>query len=41
MVLRKAGDINDPYSIFTRLVITGRFDQVFAQLNVASLQGTT
>src|SRR2546428_8986174 len=23
--LRKAGDINDPYSIFTRLVMTGRF----------------
>jgi hypothetical protein len=32
--LRKAGDINDPYSIFTRLVMTGRFDQVFQQLNV-------
>ena len=32
--LRKAGDINDPYSIFTRLVMTGRFDQVFAKLNV-------
>lgn len=32
--LRKAGDVNDPYSIFTRLVMTGRFDQVFAQLNV-------
>lgn len=32
--LRKAGDINDPYSIFTRLVMTGRFDQVFAQLSV-------
>ena len=24
--LRKAGDTNDPYSIFTRLVMTGRFD---------------
>src|SRR5579859_2718113 len=23
--LRKSGDINDPYSIFTRLVMTGRF----------------
>jgi mRNA-degrading endonuclease RelE of RelBE toxin-antitoxin system len=32
--LRKAGDVNDPYSIFTRLVMTGRFDQVFARLNV-------
>jgi len=32
--LRKAGDVNDPYSIFTRLVMTGRFDQVFAQLNI-------
>jgi mRNA-degrading endonuclease RelE of RelBE toxin-antitoxin system len=32
--LRKSGDVNDPYSIFTRLVMTGRFDQVFARLNV-------
>jgi mRNA-degrading endonuclease RelE of RelBE toxin-antitoxin system len=32
--LRKAGDINDPYSIFTRLVMTGRFDKVFERLGV-------
>lgn len=32
--LRKAGDVNDPYSIFTRMVMTGRFDQIFAQLGV-------
>src|SRR5712692_5412738 len=32
--LRKAGDMNDPYSIFTQLVMTGRFNQVFAQLGV-------
>lgn len=32
--LRKAGDVNDPYSIFTRLVMTGRFDQVFTRLGV-------
>lgn len=32
--LRKAGDVNDPYSIFTRLVMTGRFDQVFTQLGI-------
>ena len=32
--LRKAGDVNDPYSIFTRLVMTGRFNEVFARLGV-------
>jgi mRNA-degrading endonuclease RelE of RelBE toxin-antitoxin system len=32
--LRKSGDVNDPYSIFTRMVMTGRFDQVFANLGV-------
>jgi hypothetical protein len=32
--LRKAGDVNDPYSIFTRLVMTGRFDKVFERLGV-------
>lgn len=32
--LRKAGDVNDPYSIFTRLVMTGRFNEVFSRLGV-------
>jgi mRNA-degrading endonuclease RelE of RelBE toxin-antitoxin system len=32
--LRKAGDVNDPYSIFTRLVMTGHFDKVFERLGV-------
>jgi mRNA-degrading endonuclease RelE of RelBE toxin-antitoxin system len=32
--LRKAGDTNDPYSIFTRMVMTGRFNEVFARLGV-------
>jgi mRNA-degrading endonuclease RelE of RelBE toxin-antitoxin system len=32
--LRKAGDVNDPYSIFTRLVMTGRFKEVFSRLGV-------
>jgi mRNA-degrading endonuclease RelE of RelBE toxin-antitoxin system len=32
--LRKSGDARDPYSIFTRLVLTGRFDDVLAQLGV-------
>jgi len=32
--LRKAGDANDPYSIFTRMVLTGRFNEVFARLGV-------
>jgi mRNA-degrading endonuclease RelE of RelBE toxin-antitoxin system len=32
--LRKQGDVNDPYSIFTRLVMTGRFKEVFTSLGV-------
>lgn len=31
---RKAGDINDPYSIFTRMVLSGKFDEIFTQLGV-------
>lgn len=31
---RKAGDVNDPYSIFTRMVLSGKFDEVFTQLGV-------
>ncbi|MFZ3342780.1 MAG: type II toxin-antitoxin system YhaV family toxin [Terriglobales bacterium] len=32
--LRKAGDVNDPYSIFTRLVMTGRFNEYFSRFGV-------
>jgi mRNA-degrading endonuclease RelE of RelBE toxin-antitoxin system len=32
--LRKAGDARDPYSIFTRMVMSGRFDEVFSRLGV-------
>jgi mRNA-degrading endonuclease RelE of RelBE toxin-antitoxin system len=32
--LRKAGDAHDPYSVFARLVMQGRFDEVFASLGV-------
>jgi mRNA-degrading endonuclease RelE of RelBE toxin-antitoxin system len=32
--LRKAGDAHDPYSVFARLVLQGRFDEVFASLGV-------
>jgi hypothetical protein len=32
--LRKDGDVRDPYSIFTRLVLSGRFDEVFTKLGV-------
>jgi mRNA-degrading endonuclease RelE of RelBE toxin-antitoxin system len=32
--LRKNGDVRDPYSIFTRLVLSGRFDEVFTKLGV-------
>jgi hypothetical protein len=31
---RKAGDINDPYSVFTRLVMSGKFDEIFTRLGV-------
>ena len=31
---RKAGDINDPYSVFTRLVRSGKLDQAFDALGV-------
>jgi hypothetical protein len=32
--LRKAGDAHDPYSVFARMVLKGRFDEVFASLGV-------
>jgi mRNA-degrading endonuclease RelE of RelBE toxin-antitoxin system len=32
--LRKAGDAHDPYSVFARLVLQGRFDEVFASLGI-------
>jgi len=32
--LRKDGDARDPYSIFTRMVLSGRFDEVFTRLGV-------
>ena len=31
---RKQGDVHDPYAIFTRLVISGKFDEVFDKLGV-------
>jgi mRNA-degrading endonuclease RelE of RelBE toxin-antitoxin system len=31
---RKAGNINDPYSVFARLVLSGKFDEVFIKLGV-------
>jgi len=31
---RKAGDIRDPYQVFTRLVLSGQFDEVFSKLGV-------
>jgi hypothetical protein len=31
---RKAGDVRDPYSIFTRMVLSGRFDEVVSRLGV-------
>lgn len=32
--LRKEGDINDPYRLFTKMVMTGEFDSVFDQLGI-------
>ena len=31
---RKAGDAHDPYSIFTRLVLSGKFDEIFSDLGI-------
>ncbi len=31
---RKAGDINDPYEIFTRMVMSGQYNDFFARLGV-------
>jgi len=31
---RKHGDVNDPYSVFSRLVLSGRFDKFFEILGV-------
>jgi mRNA-degrading endonuclease RelE of RelBE toxin-antitoxin system len=36
---RKEGDVHDPYSVLTRLVESGEFDKVFAQLGVRQLAG--
>lgn len=32
--LRKEGDRSDPYELFTKLVASGRFDQIFGSLGV-------
>ncbi len=32
--LRKDGDVNDPYRIFTRMVVSGQFDEMFHKLGV-------
>lgn len=32
--LRKEGDVNDPYRVFTKMVMTGEFDSVFDQLGI-------
>jgi mRNA-degrading endonuclease RelE of RelBE toxin-antitoxin system len=31
---RKEGDVNDPYAIFTKLVMSGRFDKEIANLGI-------
>jgi toxin YhaV len=32
--VRKQGDANDPYRVFTKMVMTGEFDSVFDQLGI-------
>ncbi len=32
--LRKEGDARDPYQLFTRLVMSGEFDEIFDRLGV-------
>ncbi len=31
---RKAGDVHDPYAIFTQLVMSGEYDRIFERLGV-------
>lgn len=31
---RKQGDINDPYAIFTKIVMSGKFDEAIASLGI-------
>jgi len=31
---RKAGDVHDPYEIFTQMVLSGAFDKTFANLGI-------
>lgn len=31
---RKSGDVHDPYAIFTRLVLSGKFNAVFSELGI-------
>lgn len=32
--LRKAGDVGDPYAVFTKMVMSGQFDNLFASLGI-------
>ena len=32
--LRKQGDVNDPYSLFSRLVLSGKYNDLFEKLGV-------
>lgn len=34
--LRKEGDVNDPYNIFTKLVMSGKYDGVLSDLGLKS-----
>lgn len=31
---RKAGDVHDPYEIFTQMILSGTFDETFANLGI-------
>ncbi len=31
---QKEGDINDPYNIFTKMILAGRYDDLFASLGI-------
>lgn len=35
--LRKAGDANDPYNIFTKLVMSGKYDGILGRLGLQAL----
>ena len=39
--LRKEGDKNDPYAVFTKMVMSGEFKDVFGLIGIPTIEGST